>query len=86
MRSLSSAMKMPRHTPDGPAPDADPARRLRASNRRTALTLASIAAVFFFGAIASKFMGGPTTGIGVVGAAVLLYLVVAIGRNLRDRR
>jgi hypothetical protein len=29
-------------------------------------------------------MGG-ATGIGVVGAAVLLYLVVAIGRNLRDR-
>jgi len=34
----------------------------------------------------SKFMGGPTTGIGVVGSAVLLYLVVAIGRNLRGRQ
>jgi hypothetical protein len=60
--------------------------RLRASNRRTALTLAAIAVVFFFGIIATKFMGGPATGIGVVGAAVLLYLVVAIGRNLRDQR
>ena len=46
----------------------------------------SIAVVFFVGIIATKFMGGPATGIGVVGAAVLLYLVVAIGRNLRDRR
>jgi len=67
-------------------PEADASTRLRTSNRRTALTLVSIAAVFFFGIIATKFMGGPATGIGVVGAAVLLYLVVAIGRNLRDRR
>jgi hypothetical protein len=66
----------------GTAEDA----RLRASNRRTALTLVSIAVVFFFGIIATKYMGGPATGIGVVGAAVLLYLVVAIGRNLRDKR
>jgi hypothetical protein len=64
----------------------DPADRLRASNRRTALVLASIAMMFFVGIIGSKFMGGQATGIGVVGAAVLLYLVVAIGRNLRDKR
>jgi hypothetical protein len=69
-----------------PVANAGAHARLRASNRRTALTLASIAVVFFFGIIATKFMGGPATGIGVVGAAVLLYLVVAIGRNLRDRR
>jgi len=69
-----------------PMPDADAQTRIRASNRRTALTLVSIAVVFFFGIIATKFMGGPATGIGVVGAAVLLYLVVAIGRNLRDKR
>ena len=67
-------------------PEADAPARLRASNRRTALTLVSIAVVFFFGIIATKFMGGPATGIGVVGSAVLLYLVVAIGRNLRDKR
>jgi hypothetical protein len=71
---------------DSPAPDAGAQARLRVANRRTALTLASIAVVFFFGIIASKFMGGPVTGIGVVGTAVLLYLVVAIGRNLRDKR
>jgi len=67
-------------------PDADAPARIRASNRRTALTLVSIAVVFFFGIIATKYMGGPATGIGVVGSAVLLYLVVAIGRNLRDKR
>jgi hypothetical protein len=69
-----------------PMSETTEATRLRASNRRTALTLVSIAVVFFFGIIATKFMGGPATGIGVVGAAVLLYLVVAIGRNLRDKR
>ena len=66
-------------------PDAARAARLRTANRRTALTLVSIAILFFAGIIAAKFMGGPATGIAVVGAAVLLYLVVAIGRNLRDK-
>jgi hypothetical protein len=61
----------------------DPAARLKSSNRTTALVLASIAVVFFVGIIATKFMGGPAMGIGIVGTAVLLYLVVAIGRNLR---
>jgi hypothetical protein len=28
-------------------------------------------------------MGGPTVGIGVMGVAVLVFLVFAIGRNLR---
>ena len=72
--------------PPNPMPATAETARLRASNRRTALTLVSIAVVFFFGIIATKYMGGPATGIGVVGAAVLLYLVVAIGRNLRDKR
>ena len=72
--------------PAGSMPDADAPARLRAANRRTALTLASIAIVFFVGIIAAKFMGGPATGIGVLGSAVLLYLVVAIGRNLRGKR
>lgn len=79
-------MSMPARTPDAPGRDADPAVRLRASNRRTALTLASIAALFFVGIITSKLVGDPGIGIGVLGGAVLLYLVVAIGRNLRDRR
>jgi VIT1/CCC1 family predicted Fe2+/Mn2+ transporter len=67
-----------------PAPNVGATERLRASNRRTAFTLAAIAVMFFLGIIGSRFIGG-ATGIGVVGASVLLYLVVAIGRNLRDR-
>jgi hypothetical protein len=63
-------------------PNDDPTRR-RAANLRTALILLAIALVFFFGIMATKFMGDPTTAIGVLGTAVLLYLVVAIGRNLR---
>ena len=63
-----------------------PADRLRASNRRTAFVLAAIAATFFAGIIGSKFIGGQATGIGVLGAAVVLFLIVAIGRNLRDKR
>ena len=69
-----------------PVPHVDEAARLRAANRKTALVQLSIAVVFFVGIIATKFMGGPATGIGVVGSAVLLYLVVAIGRNLRGKR
>ena len=66
--------------------DTTPSDRLRASNRRTAFVLAAIAMTFFVGIIGSKFLGGQATGIGVLGSAVLLYLVVAIGRNLRDKR
>ncbi len=61
---------------------AETARR-KSANRRVAIVLVSVACVFFFGIIAARFMGGPTTGISVMGAAVLLFLVVAIGRNLR---
>ena len=72
--------------PASAAPGADQAARLKAVNRRMALVLASIALVFFLGISVPRFMGGPATGISVVGAAVLLFLVVAIGRNLRDKR
>ena len=65
-------------------PQTSEATRLRTSNRRTALVLAAIAVIFFVGVIATKFMGGPILGIGILGSAVLLFLVVAIGRNLRD--
>ena len=58
-------------------------QRLRASNRRVAWTLSSIAIVFFAGIIATRWLGGGTIGIGVMGTAVLLFLVIAIGRNLR---
>jgi uncharacterized membrane protein YoaK (UPF0700 family) len=55
----------------------------RAANRRTGLVLLSIVLVFFFGAIVSRLYGTPTVSIGVLGCAVLLFLVLAIGRNLR---
>ncbi len=68
---------------DGPnAPVRDPAR-IRAANVRTALVLFSIALTFFVGVIASKYMGGYETGMSVVGFAVFVFLVFAIGRNLR---
>ena len=57
--------------------------RLRSANVRTALVLASIAAVFFVGIVVAKFVGDTATGMTVLGAAVLLFLVLAIGRNLR---
>ena len=62
------------------------AAQLRRSNVRTALVLASIAATFFVGVIASKFMGGYEVGMSVVGFAVFLFLCFAIGRNLRRGR
>jgi len=55
----------------------------KAANLRTALVFASIAATFFVGIIVAHAFGGPIVGVGVVGAAVLLFLVFAIGRNLR---
>jgi hypothetical protein len=45
--------------------------------------LAAIALLFFVGIIASRFIESPLVSTGVVGGAVLLYLVVAIGRHLR---
>ena len=62
------------------------ADRQRAANRRTAALLFAIVAVFFVGFIASRFLTDPATGMTVVGTAVLLFLLVAIGRNLRDKR
>ena len=52
---------------------SDAGRRLRASNRRTALVLAAIAVMFFVGIIGSKFMGGQATRHRRAGRAVLLY-------------
>jgi len=68
------------------AHDARDPAQMRRSNLRTALVLASIAATFFFGVIASKFMGGYEIGMSVVGFAVFVFLCFAIGRNLRKGR
>ena len=75
---------MPRATPD---PHARGTRRspaeLRAANLRTALVLGSIALTFFFGLFVSKAIGGWHAGMTVVGLAVFVFLIFAIGRNLR---
>ncbi len=59
------------------------AARLRRANLRTALAVGAIAVLFFVGVIAAQFVGNTATGMSVVGAAVLLFLAFAIGRNLR---
>ena len=70
---------MPTDTPIRP----DDAGRARAANLRTALVFASIALVFFLGIIATQWMGGPIVGVAVMGVAVVVFLVFAIGRSLR---
>jgi len=57
--------------------------RVRTANKRTALVLASIALVFFLGIVFAKFIGDGESGMTVLGVAVLLFLALAIGRNLR---
>ena len=68
-----------------PAMANDPKRdaRIAAANRRTGLMLAAIALLFFFGIILSRLIENEAVSIAVVGGAVLLYLLVAIGRHLR---
>ena len=63
-------------------PGRDDAARQRAAVRRTGLLLLAIALLFFFGVIASRFIDSPVVSIAVVGGAMLLYLLVAIGRHL----
>ena len=72
--------------PPEPLPPDRDAAKLRATNIRTALVMLLLAVSFFIGAIASKYMGGYEVGLSVVGLAVLVFLVFAIGRNLRSRK
>jgi hypothetical protein len=65
----------------GPADTA--AARVRKANVRTALLLAAIALVFFVGILAVRLADDTATGMTVLGIAVLVFLVIAIGRNLR---
>jgi hypothetical protein len=58
-------------------------RNVRAANRRTGIILASIALVFFVGAFAARMLGTPAVSIAVLGGAMILFLVLAIGRHLR---
>jgi small neutral amino acid transporter SnatA (MarC family) len=74
---------MPPSTLHAMANDPQRDARLRAANRRTGLVLLAIALLFFFGIVASRFIESEAVSIAVVGGAILLYLVVAIGRHLR---
>ena len=65
------------------SPKVPDAARLRRANLRTALAVAAIAVLFFFGVIAAQFAGNTATGMSVVAGAVLVFLAFAIGRNLR---
>ena len=59
---------------------------VRNANVRTALILLSIALVFFFGIIFARFVGDASTGMTVIGFAILLFLVVTIGRAVGKRK
>jgi len=61
----------------------DPKTAQRGASLRTALILFSIAAVFFGGIIASQYTGGNAVGIGVLGFAIIGFLLVTVGRKLR---
>jgi hypothetical protein len=63
-------------------PASDPDSR-RASSRRTALVLSSIAVALFAGVILVQYSGAPGVGIAVLGFAIFGFLIVAIGRNVR---
>ena len=52
-------------------------------NLRTALAFGGVAAVFFVGIIVVHAVGASVIGVPVVGAAALVFLAIAIGRNLR---
>ena len=57
----------------------------RGRNMRTAAILAGIAAVFFVGVFAARIFGAEGGGLLVLGFAVVIFLVIAIGRNLRSK-
>jgi hypothetical protein len=66
-----------------PAPPADDAGARRSASLRTALILASIALVFFGGIIATQYAGGNTVGMGVLGLAIIGFLLITLGRKSR---
>jgi uncharacterized membrane protein YoaK (UPF0700 family) len=72
--------------PPSPAASLTPeALARKRANTRTGLILASVALTFFVGIIVAKMLGGFDEGISIMGILVCLYLVIAIGRNVRSR-
>jgi hypothetical protein len=65
------------------SPKAPDAARLRSANLRTGLVVFTVAVLFFVGVIAAQVFADAMIGMSVVGLAVLIFLVYAIGRNLR---
>jgi hypothetical protein len=63
---------------DANRPDASPSR----TNRRTALVLLSIAALFFGGIIAAQYTGTDSVGFAVVGLGIVGFLLATVGRSL----
>lgn len=57
----------------------------RTANRRTAIMLVSIAALFFCGIIVSQVVASPDVAIGVLGLAIAGFLGGSIVRRI-DRR
>ena len=84
-RSGSNEAKTGEERPDArEAPSLkDDGARTERSNRRIAWTLFALSTVFFAGIIFSRVSGDSRIGLMVLGAAIFLFLVVAIGRNLR---
>ena len=64
------------------ARDASQRNDRRAANLRTAAILGSIALMFFAGIVAAQYLGSATVGISLVGLAILVFLAVALWRNL----
>ncbi|MFO1315481.1 MAG: hypothetical protein U1F58_07730 [Burkholderiales bacterium] len=62
---------------------AEEAAHRRRANRRVAWTLGLLCSVFFGGIIAARMSGDSRVGLITLGIAISLFLVVAIGRNLR---
>jgi hypothetical protein len=66
------------------APGKDrPPPAQRGANVRTALTLLSIAAVFFGGVIFAQYSGESAASIAVLGVAIVGFVLVAILRDVR---
>ena len=65
-------------------PSDDPENVPRRANLRTALTLASIAVVFFGGIIAAQSTGADAVWIGVVAIGVIGFLLAVLGRHVRS--
>jgi len=61
----------------------DDQQAARRANLRIALTLLSVAALFFGGIIVSQYTGAAAVGIGVLGLSIVGFVVAALGRGIR---